>query len=416
MTMQNKPRLKCFIAMAFDREDTDLIYSKVFKPILKDGKRNIKPIRIDKITHNDDIDEKIISELKECDFVIADLTYARPSVYFEAGFAQRSVPVIYTCRSDHFKPQQADPLGNLKVHFDLQMKNIIKWKSFDDKTFKINLGARISHVTKPIYQKLERISLKQGEENAFQMLSLNEKHSRIYTSSINILNGKGFNTDKSNFHSLKFARNYKQGLIDLTKTGNILREGLIGSGRKYFNHTLYTSTIIIASSLNKSFYHELNWFFINQILHNLIPQNGKANKVKMYKEDIVLCCLSKINKSVYAKYFPSQNFVSENQSFTSRSLCPTAYPLSNSIKYVYQKYSPAQIQIAYSKTDNKNFSIATIINPKRTHDIIEDGQYYLDDEENKIAIFKTVPIEFNIKFVDNIRSIQDFENKLNKVL
>src|SRR5215472_9716952 len=52
-----------------------------------------------RLEHNDDIDKRIMKEIKACDFAIADLTYARPSVYFEAGFAQRSVPV--TSRKDH---------------------------------------------------------------------------------------------------------------------------------------------------------------------------------------------------------------------------------------------------------------------------------------------------------------------------
>src|SRR5690349_5521117 len=36
-------------------------------------------------------------------------------------------PVIYISRSDHFRDKESDPHGNLKVHFDLQMKNIIGW-------------------------------------------------------------------------------------------------------------------------------------------------------------------------------------------------------------------------------------------------------------------------------------------------
>jgi nucleoside 2-deoxyribosyltransferase len=46
----------------------------------------IEPLRVDQIEHNDDIDDKIIELIKKCDFCIADLTYARPSVYYEAGY------------------------------------------------------------------------------------------------------------------------------------------------------------------------------------------------------------------------------------------------------------------------------------------------------------------------------------------
>ena len=50
---------------------------------------------------NRDINHQIIEQLNACDFCITDLTYTRPSVYFEAGYAQRAVDVIYTVRSDH---------------------------------------------------------------------------------------------------------------------------------------------------------------------------------------------------------------------------------------------------------------------------------------------------------------------------
>ena len=72
--------------MAFDRPDTDALFA-VMKRALKP--LGIVPRRVDRIEHNDNIDQKIISELTEAALVIADLTYARPSVYFEAGYAQR---------------------------------------------------------------------------------------------------------------------------------------------------------------------------------------------------------------------------------------------------------------------------------------------------------------------------------------
>jgi nucleoside 2-deoxyribosyltransferase len=93
--------LRCFVAMAVGRADTDRIYDKHIAPTLKAAR--IHPVFMGRLEHNDDIDKRIISEIEACDFAISDLTYARPSVYFEAGYAQRSVPVIYTCRADHFQ-------------------------------------------------------------------------------------------------------------------------------------------------------------------------------------------------------------------------------------------------------------------------------------------------------------------------
>ena len=75
--------LRCFIASAFEKNDVDTIFTKVVQPVL--SKKGIISLRVDRVEHNDDIDDKILELIKECDFCIADLTYARPSVYYEAG-------------------------------------------------------------------------------------------------------------------------------------------------------------------------------------------------------------------------------------------------------------------------------------------------------------------------------------------
>ena len=85
-------KLRCFVAMAFGHNDTDAIF-KILRKTL--GPLGINAQRVDRIEHNDNIDTKIISEIETADLVIADLTYARPSVYFEAGYAQRAIPVIF---------------------------------------------------------------------------------------------------------------------------------------------------------------------------------------------------------------------------------------------------------------------------------------------------------------------------------
>jgi nucleoside 2-deoxyribosyltransferase len=124
--------------MAFDREDTENLYEKSIRPVLK--KNSIIPLIINRREDNRDINHQIVELLDACDFAIADLTYTRPSVYFEAGYAQREVEVIYTVRSDHLKQGQPD---DRRVHFDLQMKPIIKWKTADNKSFRKSLEQRL---------------------------------------------------------------------------------------------------------------------------------------------------------------------------------------------------------------------------------------------------------------------------------
>jgi hypothetical protein len=172
VSKQLKIRLRCFVAIAFDNSDTDAIYKCIARTLKG---MQITPIRIDRVEHNDDIDDRIIEEIESADFALADLTYARPSVYFEAGYAQRVIPVIYTARHDHFRPSADDPSGNLRVHFDLQMRNIIRWISGADAIFADRLTKRVTKVIAPIlHQKQIEITQKQKIAD-FEGLSVQDK-------------------------------------------------------------------------------------------------------------------------------------------------------------------------------------------------------------------------------------------------
>lgn len=118
--------MKCFVASAFGFRDVDKIYGVVHRTLRQIG---VNAVRIDRVEHNEDIDDKICSLIRESDLCIADLTYARPSVYYEAGYAfGLGKPVVYIVKGDHFRPKPGDETGSRRVHFDLQMKNIIKWE------------------------------------------------------------------------------------------------------------------------------------------------------------------------------------------------------------------------------------------------------------------------------------------------
>ena len=169
--------LRCFVAMALGREDTDQVYDELIVPALRE--KGITPVRVDRIEHNEDIDDRIISELGRCHLALADLTYARPSVYFEAGFAQRNVPVIYTCRKDHLKGRADDPYGNFRVHFDLQMKNIIPWSSAEDAGFQERLGKRLRVVIRPLLRDMEARERLQRQVQEFAALSLEQRKERV---------------------------------------------------------------------------------------------------------------------------------------------------------------------------------------------------------------------------------------------
>ena len=106
-------RLKCFVASAFDHDVIDTLYDNGIKRVLLD--KGIAPLCVNRVEHNDDIDDKILELIDECDFCIADLTFARPSVYYEAGRVDGlGKPVIFTSRKDHFKPTQGDDYGDIQ--------------------------------------------------------------------------------------------------------------------------------------------------------------------------------------------------------------------------------------------------------------------------------------------------------------
>jgi hypothetical protein len=167
--------MKCFVASPLGHEDVDAIYDHGIRPVMRE--LNLQPIRIDRVEHNDDINNKIFQLLDDADLCIADLTYARPSVYYEAGYAHAfAKPVIFIARKDHFQAEatKLDPNGNLRVHFDLQMKNIIPWLK-PDEPFKNQLRRRLLYSLRPLRKRLAELKSASEEEAAFIALPHKDK-------------------------------------------------------------------------------------------------------------------------------------------------------------------------------------------------------------------------------------------------
>ena len=77
------------------------------------------PCRVDERPHIDRIDAKIITEIKNSKFIVADVTEQKAGVYFEAGFALGQGKSVFWCvRSDELE----------KVHFDTRQFNHVVWK------------------------------------------------------------------------------------------------------------------------------------------------------------------------------------------------------------------------------------------------------------------------------------------------
>lgn len=196
-------KIQCFVACAFWKKDVDEVYSKVIKKVLKELKITVQ--RVDKINHNKNIDLKIIELIKSCDFCIADLTYARPSVYYEAGRLHGlGKEVIFTARQDHFNPKEHDREGNFKIHFDLVTKNIIGWNK-PNQDFKKKLKDRIKLVIEPILRKLKEESQNKYSESDFKKNSLAKKIEIIKYIALSKIKDKGYNIYKE-YDDIFYAR------------------------------------------------------------------------------------------------------------------------------------------------------------------------------------------------------------------
>jgi hypothetical protein len=167
----------CFIASAFGYKDVDTIYTKAIVSVLRE--LGVKPLRVDRINHNDRIDSKIIDLINQCDFGIADLSFARPSVYFEAGFIEGlGKNVIYIVRSDHFKHKDTDLFGNERIHFDLITKNIIPWTVANDR-FKGMLRKRVNLILKTVKTQIKDNKIENDSRLEFKKLSLIERRQSL---------------------------------------------------------------------------------------------------------------------------------------------------------------------------------------------------------------------------------------------
>ena len=106
-----------FVAMQFGKE-TQLLREKIREGITEAG---YNAVLIDEVHHNNFIAPEIMKHIRDCKFVVVDLTHQNNGAYFEEGYAMGvGKPVIQLCKKDQ------------KLHFDIAQKNTIIWETEDD--------------------------------------------------------------------------------------------------------------------------------------------------------------------------------------------------------------------------------------------------------------------------------------------
>lgn len=97
------------------------------------------PFWINETRTNEGISDRVLAEIRRAEFVVADFTGQRQSVYFEAGFARGlGRPVIWCCRQD----------GVQGLHFDTRHLGHVAWKDAVDLRVKLEASIRANIITR----------------------------------------------------------------------------------------------------------------------------------------------------------------------------------------------------------------------------------------------------------------------------
>ena len=112
--------IQAFVAMSFS-DKMESVYGNAIYPAI--DKAGYRPYKVDREPHIDRIDVKIIAEIKNSRFLVADVTEQKAGVYFEAGYAMGiGLPVIWSVKKED--------LDN--VHFDTRQYNHIVWETEEE--------------------------------------------------------------------------------------------------------------------------------------------------------------------------------------------------------------------------------------------------------------------------------------------
>jgi nucleoside 2-deoxyribosyltransferase len=115
-----------FIAMPFGEPDLTAFVDTHMRPAVAETGFTLR--RADDAQRAGRIDDQMRLDIRNCRFLIADLTHGNRGAFWEAGYAEGlGKTVIYTCRKDKFHDADAR-------HFDTNNHLTVKWTYEDPKS------------------------------------------------------------------------------------------------------------------------------------------------------------------------------------------------------------------------------------------------------------------------------------------
>lgn len=127
-----------FVSMSF-AEEMDPVREAIRKGIIDAG---FSAEFMDEMIHNKQIVPEMFRLIRECRFLIMDISEPNYGAYYEAGYALGlGKEVIITCKTEAKKRELTDqekPFEKyLRPHFDIAQKQILFWDDFDDLSRKL---------------------------------------------------------------------------------------------------------------------------------------------------------------------------------------------------------------------------------------------------------------------------------------
>lgn len=136
----NSKSKEVFVSMAFN-EGTKQTREAIRSGIIDAG---YSPEFIDEIIHNHQIMPEMFRLIRECRFLIMDVSDPNYGAYYEAGYALGlGKEVIISCKEEVFtKKYETEEEKRLekymKPHFDIAQKQLLIWKDYEDLTHKLS--------------------------------------------------------------------------------------------------------------------------------------------------------------------------------------------------------------------------------------------------------------------------------------